>query len=375
MVLQTKGTVSSSPIKHDDLLKTEAMTPTTMQKLPKPKARKRVIQQSIIPNRTTLAPLQLLSPTLPLPPPNKDQALHFPLGRNIPSKIPLLDSVQKAQELGYSALQIFLTDPDTWQSPMLSPTLTLSMSQILSDAHLSPIVVHAPFVIDLASNDERTWINSVFLLRSTLEQARLIGASDVVVHLNNYKKAFVRVSGIQAERIVKAITYSLLHGPGTHLAPIRLLLENGCDPRFSFGSKIEELGTILTALQPTFRSHVRVCLDTAHCWVAGYDLCTQMDKFLFTVDKHIGLEHVQLLHLNDAKHGLGSIRDEHAQWSMGRMSKRGIAGIQMLLQDPRLAHIALIMETPMPKDKEGKPDWEQEKQNLVVMKRLLLSPD
>lgn len=306
---------------------------------------------------------------------DKDQPLRLPLGRNMPAKMPLLEAIHFARHLGYQALQIFLSDPDSWHAPLLAPPLALAVVQAIAEAHFSSVVIHAPFLIDLSSERENTWIQSLLLLRATLDQACLIGANDVVVHLNNYKRAFVPVSERHIERIIKAILHVLSEGPGTPLSSIRLLLENGCNPRVSPGSRVEVLGTILRALPPAYQRQVGICLDTAHCWAAGYDLSTHIEPFLHLVESSIGFSHIHLLHLNDAKHDLGSTKDEHAQWSMGQISQRGVSGIRMLLQDARLAHITVIMETPLQKTEDGQLDWEQEKLHQNLMTRLLLKPE
>jgi deoxyribonuclease-4 len=295
----------------------------------------------------------------------------------MPANIGLLDAIQWAQELGYSALQLFLGNPDSWHAPLLPPALVHSVAQALAEAHFSSVLIHAPFVINLASDKEQEWINSILLLHTVLLQASLIGAHAVVVHLNNYKKAFAPVSQERMMRVVKGITYSLSDGPGTPFTSVQLLLENGCNPRFSPGSNIQELGSILQALPQTYQQHVGVCLDTAHCWSAGYDLCDLeiVNRLLHTIETTIGLARVQALHLNDALYEIGSTRDQHAQWGTGQISQRGVSGIQLLLQDPRLSHITLIMETPLLRNGKQQPDWEQEKQHLSLVKRLLLTSE
>ena len=316
----------------------------------------------------------LLPQTFPSSPSffNRDQPLRLPLGRNMPAKMPLLDAIHLARHLGYQALQLFLSNPDTWHAPLLAPPLAVAVVQALAEAHFSSVVIHAPFLIDLSSERESAWIQSILLLRSTLDQARLIGASDVVVHLNNYKRSFASVSDRHIERIVKAIPHVLSDGPSTPLSSIRLLLENGCNLRASPGSRVEVLGTILRALPPAYQQQVGICLDTAHCWAAGYDLSTHIESFLHLVESTIGFSRIHLLHLNDAKHDLGSAKDEHAQWGTGQISQRGVSGIRMLLQDVRLAHTTLIMETPLQKKEDGQFDWEQEKLHQDIITRLLL---
>jgi deoxyribonuclease-4 len=324
----------------------------------------------IAPKNLLLASTSPSSPSL-----RKDQPLLLPLGRNMPANMTLLDAIRQAQDLGYSAIQLFISNPDSWHAPLLPPAFVNTVAHALDKTHFSSVLIHAPFVINLASEKEREWINSVLLLRTILLQAPLIGANAVVVHLNNYRKVFTPISQERMMRVVKGITYSLSDSPGIPFPSTRLLLENGCNPRFFPGSNIQELGDILHALPQAYQRHVGICLDTAHCWSAGYDLCDLeiVNRLLHTIDETIGLAHVQVIHLNDALYEIGSTRDQHAQWGTGQISERGVSGIQLLLQDTRLAHITLIMETPLLRNENKQPNWEQEKQHLARVKSMLLT--
>ena len=121
-----------------------------------------------------------------------------------------------------------------------------------------------------------------------------------------------------------------------------LLLENSAGGGNRCGGDIEELGHFLREIGSR---RVGVCLDTAHLWASGYDIATAagVRRVLSQVDKHIGLAHVRVLHLNDTKVSLGAKHDVH--WHLGQ-GNIGDAGFRALLGTRALAHAACICETP-----------------------------
>ena len=108
---------------------------------------------------------------------------------------------------------------------------------------------------------------------------------------------------------------------------------------------------------------VGICLDTCHCFAAGYDIST-VEGYEATMEEFhriIGLDRLKLIHLNDSKGAAGTRLDRHEHIGQGHL---GMEPFRLLLQDPRLAHLPFILETPKGKDLEGE-DWD------VVSLRLL----
>jgi deoxyribonuclease IV len=152
---------------------------------------------------------------------------------------------------------------------------------------------------------------------------------------------------------------------------VMLLLENDVGAGNSLGHSFEQLSAVLDLL-PEFAGRLDVCLDTAHLWGAGYDISTAAatQQVLQHFDETIGLSHLQVIHLNDTQMALGSHRDVHARLGEGII---GEEGLRTLLSDPRLDHTAVLLETPIKTDDNGKEDWEQDKQQLDRAKQLMES--
>ncbi|NBD34455.1 MAG: deoxyribonuclease IV, partial [Chloroflexi bacterium] len=107
-----------------------------------------------------------------------------------------------------------------------------------------------------------------------------------------------------------------------------------------------------------------ICFDTCHVFAAGYDLRTKAgyEATMTACDQALGLDRLQVVHLNDSRHPLGSHKDRHAHIGEGKL---GAAAFGHLLNDPRLAQIPGILETPKGKDAV------KDRENLATLRSLI----
>jgi len=273
-----------------------------------------------------------------------------------------LKAVQLAQYIGCNAIQIFASNPTGWRPTGDNAAACAAFAQATRDCGLDPVVIHAPYLINLAAPDEFIWEKSIALLTWTLQRGASLGASFVVFHTGSHKG-----TGIEAgiARIVEAIERILPETP----PEVMLLLENDVGAGNSLGHSFEQLGAVLHRL-PQYSDRLGICLDTAHLWGAGHDISTaeSTQQVLQQVDEAIGLERLKVIHLNDTEKALGSHRDVHARLGEGII---GSEGLRTLFSDPRLEHIAILLETPIQTDESGKEDWEHDKQHMEKAWHLL----
>ena len=100
------------------------------------------------------------------------------------------------------------------------------------------------------------------------------------------------------------------------------------------------------------------CLDTAHCFEAGYDVSTAagLRETVRAMEQHLGAENLPVIHANDSKTPLGSRRDRHASIGKGEIGTDAFARI---LRHPKLRRKAFILETPMDEDGSHRPNVER----------------
>jgi deoxyribonuclease IV len=285
------------------------------------------------------------------------------LGRHMPTNSKPVKAAQIAKQIGCNAIQIFASNPTGWRPTGDNPAACAAFAQAALACELDPVVIHAAYLINLASPDDLIWEKSITLLRWTLQRAALLGAKYVVFHTGSH-----RGSGVQAgiARIAQAIAQILPETP----PEVKLLLENDVGAGASLGHSFEQLGAVLDLL-PQFAGRLDVCLDTAHLWGAGHDIssASAAQQVLHHFDEIIGLSHLKIIHLNDTEMALGSHRDVHARLDEGII---GEEGLRALLCDPRLEeHTAVLLETPIKTDDNGKEDWEHDKLQLDRAKQLM----
>lgn len=288
------------------------------------------------------------------------------IGRHMPTHSNAIKALEIAQQLGCTAIQIFTSNPRGWQ-PTASDTLDCTaFAQAARNCELDPVVIHAPYLINLASPDEIIWQKSINLLHWTLQRGALLGAKYVIFHTGSH-----RGSGIEAgiARIAQGITRILLETAQELNQYPQLLLENDVGGGDSLGHSFEHLAAVLDLL-PQYHQRLGTCLDSAHLWGAGHDISNlaAVQHMLQHFDETVGLSRLQVIHLNDTKMALGSHRDIHARLGEGIINQEGL---RALLTDPRVEQVVVLLETPILLGADGKEDWEHDKRHFELAKSLM----
>jgi deoxyribonuclease IV len=265
------------------------------------------------------------------------------LGAHLPLGTGMVRAVERAAEIGASAIQIFGDNPTAWRRRVDPPREQPAFRARLAELDIRPVTIHAAYLVNLAGPDPDFFERSVEVLARELQMAPGFGATFVNVHTGSHRAAGVRAG---TERIAEGVARSLAatdDGPDDAV----LLLENSAGGGFGLGATVEELAGIARAIADCGIPDRRVgfCLDTAHAWGAGYRLSDPdaTDELLAEFDARIGLERLHILHLNDSKSELGSYLDRHEHIGAGRIGEIGMAH---LLRHPRLAHVTYYIETP-----------------------------
>jgi deoxyribonuclease-4 len=208
---------------------------------------------------------------------------------------------------------------------------------------VNPVVIHANYLINLASCEEGTKANSIRAFRGELERAAIIGAEYVVLHPGSCKGQTV-AEAIAAFAENMAVAAEGLEPPG-----VTILLENTAGAGNILGSKLEELAVMGEELRDRLEFPVGYCLDTCHLLASGYDVATAkgLEQALAVAEATIGLNHVPVIHSNDSKTPLNSHRDRHEHIGKGFV---GIEAFGRIVNHPKLRDKAFILETPEDED-------------------------
>lgn len=124
---------------------------------------------------------------------------------------------------------------------------------------------------------------------------------------------------------------------------VTAVVENTAGQGSNVGFKFEHLAHIISKVDD--KSRVGICLDTCHCFAAGYDLRTKesSDRTYAEFDRIVGFRYLRGMHLNDALKPLGTRVDRHTGIGKGVL---GEECFRYIAADPRFDDIPLILETP-----------------------------
>jgi deoxyribonuclease-4 len=266
-------------------------------------------------------------------------------------------AAERAHAIGANTFQIFSSSPRMWRQPKIAASHCARMRELRESFDVSPLVIHASYLINVAAQSDTVWKNSIAALRGEVERALALGAEYLVLHPGSWR-GMTREAGLlrAAEAIERA-----LEGLAWQECDFRVLIENTAGAEFSLGSNFEQVGELVEHLRRI--APVGACLDTCHCHVADYDIVTSSgyEETVRQVEQLIGFDTVRVWHMNDAKAPRGSKLDRHEHIGEGTI---GVAAFRRILNDARFRHCAFIAETPV--DEPG-----DDARNVNVLKSLV----
>ena len=262
-------------------------------------------------------------------------------------------AVRSAVERGCEVVQIFSSSPRAWALAEPGPGHDERVRDAFAAEGISPILLHAPYLVNIAASDPDVYARSVACLVHAAQRARRIGGP-VVVHAGRDRFGPREVS---LRRAAGAILTTLKLVPAA-----RVLIEPTSGGRGSIASSVDETAELLAEIDD---ERVGVCLDTCHAHVAGHDLSTARGakRWVNLVVAKIGVERIGALHVNDARDPAGSFRDRHCHIGEGTIGNEGFAAI---LADRRLRYVPAILETP--------GDADDDRRNLARARALSRRP-
>lgn len=245
-------------------------------------------------------------------------------------------SIERGEELGCEAIQIFTKNQLQWRSAPLSQSRGERFYRSWAASSIEEIVVHASYLINLAATDA-TGAKSIAALEDEIERCDLLGIDNLVLHPGSSRGRDVESAlDLVAERIASILDR-------TAGKRVRILLETMAGQGDLLGRNFKQFQRILDALD--WPSRVGICMDTCHMFAAGFDMRTEAayQRLLDQVDDTVGLDRVGCWHFNDSIHDMGRGLDRHAHIGEGTL---GYAPFSFVLNDPLWEHAPCILETP-----------------------------
>lgn len=259
----------------------------------------------------------------------------------------------RAARLEAAVLQLFTKQPNRWAEPVLAPEAGEAFRAERARHGIDCVVSHDSYLINLSSPDRALWERSVASFIAELRRCTVLGVDYLVTHPGNATDGDPK-AGI--ERNARGLTLALESVPGS----TRVLLELTAGSGTSVGGSFEDLRGIIDALPPEAEARVGVCVDTCHAWAAGYDWVGDYEGVWARFDEVLGLDRLELFHLNDSRHPRGSRKDRHAGIGQGTL---GEEPFRRIMTDERLHGIPKILETP-----KGEDEVTEDLRNLALLR-------
>jgi deoxyribonuclease-4 len=243
------------------------------------------------------------------------------IGAHVDQTDPLAEARAREADLA----QFFLGDPQSWKAPTLAYAGGAAALRADAEAAGIDLYVHAPYLVNVASSNNRIRIPSRKILAEHAALAAEIGAKGLVVHgghvraeddpevgYDNWAKTFERFD-----------------------PPLPILIENTAGGGNAIARRLDRFARLWEVLDDRCDlSKVGVCLDTCHAFSAGEELTGLVDRVKAITGR------VDLVHANDSRDAFDSGADRHANLGTGTIDGADIVAAVAAAGAP------VVVETP-----------------------------
>lgn len=266
----------------------------------------------------------------------------------------LHNAFANAERIGAECVQIFGASPKMWRAKQPDEAAFAKYDQARKASRVGSVYLHASYLVNLGSDKPYNREQSVLSLIDHLAIAEKLGARGLIFHLGSSMSGTVE----EALRFTIAGMKSVLEAvPGQSW----LIMENSAGGGNKLGRDFAQVGEILAQVGS---ARVKVCWDTAHYFEAGgideYSPA-KVKKMFDDFDRHIGLDNLVALHVNDSKTKFDSHNDRHENIGDGYI---GLDGFKSLAEEKRLHGKDWLLEVP------GLDNMGPDKENVEIIKGL-----
>jgi deoxyribonuclease IV len=235
------------------------------------------------------------------------------------------DPIAEATSRGTTLVQFFLGDPQGYKGPEFRYAGGAAGLRADAEAAGIDLYVHAPYIVNVATTNNRIRIPSRKLLQQHVDAAAEIGAKGLIVHGGHVNKDDDPATGFDNWR--KAVEATDLKVP--------VLIENTAGGDNAMTRHLDRIAGVWEAIQAADGAdQVGFCLDTCHAWASGIPLADAVDRIRAITAR------IDLVHANDSRDAFGSGADRHTGFGSGEIPEDELAGVV------RAAGAPVICETP-----------------------------
>lgn len=277
------------------------------------------------------------------------------LGSHVSMKGDLMyqGSVEEALEYNANSFMIYTGAPQNTRRKPIEELNIAGAEQLMRENNLdfANVVVHAPYIMNLANPDASKRSFAVEFLTKEIERSSKMHASQIVLHPGS-------AVGKDRPQAIKWIAEGLNEViNNTRDLDVKIALETMAGKGNEVGKTFEELAEIIALVNN--KERVSVCFDTCHVHDAGYNIKEDLEGVLKEFDEIIGLDKITVVHVNDSKNELGAAKDRHENIGFGFI---GFDALIDVIYNEVFKDIPKILETPYV---ENKPPYKHEIQMIL----------
>ncbi len=246
----------------------------------------------------------------------------------------LVGSVKEALSYGANTFMFYTGAPQNTKRLPIDLVNVQEADKLMkeNDIQKENVIVHAPYIINLATDDEEKRSFAIRFLQEEIKRVETLGFTYLVLHPGSHV-------GCGPDKGIENIADSL-NKVLEDDKKVVILLETMAGKGTEVGRTFEEIASIIAKVNK--KEKLGVCLDTCHINDAGYDL-NDFDKVLDSFDTIIGLDKLKCLHINDSKNERSAHKDRHENIGLGHI---GFENLLKVIYNERLDNIPKILETP-----------------------------
>jgi len=259
------------------------------------------------------------------------------LGAHVDQTDPIAEGVARGADL----VQFFLGDPQGYKGPEFRYAGGAEALKAAAEDAGIGLYIHAPYLVNVATTNNRIRIPSRKLLQQHMDAAASIGARGLIVHGGHVNKDDDPEVGFDNWR--KAVEATDIKIP--------LLIENTAGGDNAMTRELDRIAKVWEAISGASGfEDVGFCLDTCHAHASGIELATAVDRVKAITGR------IDLVHANDSRDEFGSGADRHANLGSGHADPEGLATVL------RSAGAPVMVETPGgAKEHRADFDWVRER--------------
>ena len=246
----------------------------------------------------------------------------------------LLGALDETLSYNGNAFMFYTGAPQNTVRMPLNDDLTFKALEKMKENNISldNVVVHAPYIINLANNKDLDKYNfSINFLKQECNRCTNLFVKKLVLHPGSHVGCG---SDVGINNIINALNEVLKESDTT------ILLETMAGKGTEVGKTLEEIKQIIEGV--IYKDKIGICLDTCHLSDAGYDV-SKFDEILDILESYNLLDKVLCIHVNDSKNICGSHKDRHENIGYGEI---GFDNLINIIYNKRLEQVPKILETP-----------------------------